>query len=111
MTRLAFGAKCGRPGSPPASRADGRERSPSEQRRRARPTPMPRAVRPKNWRRVQSRVPIESCVHSLVIVSSRFRIMLATVVYAASSRGVEPRVARRFADVEQLAPLAVSFAK
>src|SRR5215469_16252590 len=52
MARLAFGAKCGRPGRPPVGDVAGAaaERSGSSDASAA--APSPRALRPKKWRRV-----------------------------------------------------------
>ena len=79
MTRLALGGKCGRPGRPVSS-AFGQQRSQGGE-------PMPDAglLEEMAARRVYGVQSRGSIAYSLVIVSSRFRIMLATVVQAASS--------------------------
>ena len=80
MTRLAFGAKCGPICPEPAAMANRSSRISAPKAA----APMPRAVSPNNWRRVEMEIEF---VHCFVMVSSRLRITLATVVHAASSAG------------------------
>src|SRR4051812_17193914 len=85
MTRLALGAKCGRPGKPEEIGADARESSASNPASAA--TPIPPAVRLKKCRRVCNRACCcQGCMdYSLVMTSSRFNTKLATFVKAAIS--------------------------
>ena len=62
------------------------------------PSAIPAAFRRKNWRRViaalisgvnESLILCLTFCYCFVIASSRFRIMLANVVHAASSRGAK----------------------
>ena len=102
-TRFAFGAKCGRPGSPgsPFGRSAAAPRAascPSSDASAAMPTPL--AAEPKNWRRVTratfsrwrsfiamipSRAMSDQVAHSRVRASSRFRIARQTAESAACS--------------------------
>src|ERR1041385_3391365 len=106
MTRLALGAKCGRPEGPfdlSVSSASALKRAGFKSEPRA-AAPMPVAMRPKKCRRVSNSFcswsgSIEKAqrlkgkaqddfqIHPFVTVSSRFKIMLAMVVHAANSLG------------------------
>ena len=83
MTRFAVGAKVRQAGECPPWRVPSAAKSePSAA------MPMPVAVRPKKCRRVQSSATVR--VHRLIpwmIVSSRFKMVLATIVQAANSAG------------------------
>ena len=93
MTRFALGGKCGRPGKPPLVAAIVPASKLGSSREASAASPMPELVFAKKCRRVSASASARSCAafncsiafYSFVIVSSRFRIMLATVVHAASS--------------------------
>ena len=88
MTRLALGAKCGSPGSPPIDSGA----APAPLARRSSLTSVARAAAPipvlescMKRRRVRSRSSSEFIGYSFVMVRSRLRIRLATIVWEASS--------------------------